>query len=94
MPIVKFLYKNVKKTIFTNKKKKQREKIKNVKIKIREFYTDDYFINELGIPRSEIEIFIKYCEPKNIVELYLNNQKLALIEILINESKKYLNDKN
>jgi len=48
-----------------------------------------FFINELKIPKDKINHFLAYCEYKNIIEKYYNNQLLDVIKILQDESKIY-----
>ncbi len=58
---------------------------------IRNSINDVFFIKKLNIPKEEINSFIYYCKSKGIIQMYLTNQKIEMIDILIEESKNYLN---
>jgi hypothetical protein len=49
----------------------------------------DYFTNNLKIPEDKINNFISYCDNRNILEKYYNNNQLEVIQILDEESKNY-----
>lgn len=57
--------------------------------KIRNLIKDQYFIHTLKIPKDSISHFLTFCIPKRIIELYNQNKKNELIDILIYESKGY-----
>lgn len=63
---------------------------KNAPDNIRNDFGDMFFTTTLKIPVSQIDHFIKYCQPKGIIDLYLNDQKIELTELMINESKVFL----
>ena len=52
-------------------------------------FGESFFIETLKIPREEIDDFIEYCKSKGISELYANNQKIEVIDLLLKESKVY-----
>ena len=62
--------------------------------KIRTDFGDLFFTETLTIPKEHIEDFINYCLPKGIAKLYVDNKKIELIEILLEESKAYKNEIN
>jgi len=49
----------------------------------------DYFIDKLQIPSESIHHFLSYCESKNIVQLYHENNLLEVIKILGEEANTY-----
>lgn len=51
---------------------------------------ETFFTKTLKIPRENIDEFLEYCKPKGITDLYISNQKIEMIDILIKESKNYL----
>ncbi|WP_457616118.1 hypothetical protein [Lutibacter sp.] len=53
-----------------------------------------FFTQQLKIPKEKINNFLQYCEYKNIIEKYYKNDLLAVIQILIDESKAYNAIKN
>jgi hypothetical protein len=83
--------------IFKNKKKQKRKQLKEERSKsiknIRTFYGDNFFVKQLKIKEAKIEEFLEYCEYKNVFALFLNNKKLEFVEVLLSESKKFLNEK-
>jgi len=56
---------------------------------IRIFISAKYFIDSLKIPLEEIDYFLEYCKSKGIVELYRQNRKIEVINLLINQSSEY-----
>jgi len=73
--------------------KKKRQKIAlTVPNKIRAEFGDTFFVNQLKIPKNKIDAFILYCESKGIVDLYMNDKKIELIQVLIKESKVFKKD--
>ena len=47
-----------------------------------------------NIPEDQINLFLSYCEYRDVVEKYYNNKELEVIEILNQESKNYNAIKN
>lgn len=56
---------------------------------IRDALGDSFFTNNLGIPKHHINLFIEYCAFKNIGVLFVNKQKLKLIDVFLNECENY-----
>ena len=56
---------------------------------IRKLITDSYFIETLNIKKEDISMFVEYCKPKGIIKMYKENKKMEVIDILIEESKKF-----
>lgn len=48
-----------------------------------------YFTDKLQIPEEKIHHFLAYCEDRNIIGEYYNNNLLIVIQILQEESKSY-----
>jgi len=72
--------------------RKLKKELKNKKAfpnKIKKELGVDYFTKKLHIPIEEIDRFLAYCEFKNIIEEYYNNNLLEVIKILQEESKTY-----
>ena len=57
--------------------------------KIKALLSEEFFINSLNIPFEKIDAFIEHCNSKGIIDLYINNKKIEVIDILIIESKNY-----
>jgi len=75
-----------------NKKLKKLKKLVTEKMTlddIRKLITDEYFTQTLNIKKDDIPIFIEYCKPKGIINLYKENKRLEIITILIKESKHF-----
>lgn len=79
-----------------NRRKKLLKKIsKEDKIlsKIREYYTDDFFITDLKIKQENINPFLNYCFKKKIITHYNKKDLLKLTSILMTESKSFPQEK-
>lgn len=59
---------------------------KNIK-KIRQYFTDGFFIQQLNIKKESINPFIEYCISKGIMNLYHKDKFLELTSVLIDNSK-------
>jgi hypothetical protein len=79
-------------------KKKRREKKEEENIiqkkrqapaKLRNELGDDVFVNQMDIPKVHIEPFIRYCQKKNILDLYVEGRMMEVIDILIKEKENY-----
>lgn len=57
--------------------------------KIRNKLGDDFFTKTLELPIEQIEPFINYCLPRGIANLYLQNRKLEMIDVLFKARKNY-----
>ncbi len=76
-------------------KKKEREYQKEAITspdKIRTELGDTFFINDLNISTDQIDAFILHCSSKGLIDLFLKNKKLEMINILIKESQIYKNN--
>jgi hypothetical protein len=60
--------------------------------KIREEFGDQFFISKLNIPIERIDAFIIYCKSKGIIDLFLQNKKIEMIDLFIKESKSFKNN--
>jgi len=56
---------------------------------IVDYLGESFFIETLKIPREEIDAFIEYSKSKGIIDLYIKNHKIEVIDILIKESLNY-----
>lgn len=70
-------------------RKKINFQIEFPKMLVSEF-GEKFFQDELQIPEDKYYHFLEYCNPLGIEELYQQNRKIELINILRTESKKYL----
>ena len=59
---------------------------------IRNHFQDDFFINTLKISKKNINVFINYCIPKDIIFLFNKKRYLDLVDIFITESKTFKNN--
>ena len=62
---------------------------KQFPIKIRKELGLAYFTDKLKIPEEKIDNFLAFCEDRNIIFEYYNNNLLQVIQILREESKNY-----
>ena len=53
-------------------------------------FGEEFFENDLKIPENKYHNFLEYCNPLGIENLYKENRKIELINILRKESKTYL----
>jgi len=56
---------------------------------LRKDLGDEVFEQELGIPKDHIESFIRYCQKKDIIDLYVDGRMMEVIDILVKEKDKY-----
>ncbi|MCF6222294.1 MAG: hypothetical protein L3J34_01070 [Flavobacteriaceae bacterium] len=73
-------------------KDKRDEINQNYILEIRDHYNDVFFINTLKIEQENINAFINYCIPENIIFLFNKKRYLDMVDIFINESKSFKND--
>ncbi len=92
--ILKPLTKEIKKIGKTKRNLKEIEKIyelnsKSAPEKIRNEFGDTFFIETLNISINQIDAFIIFCESKGIIDLYLKNKKIEMIDVFLKESKNF-----
>ena len=58
--------------------------------KILSEFGEPFFENDLGIPPEKYYNFLEYCNPLGIEDLYRQNRKMEMIDILKRESVTYL----
>jgi len=92
--LLKPLAKPISKIGATKRNLKKMERIYQGKItsapeKIRIESGDAFFTETLNIPKEHIKDFIEYYLPKGIANLYVDNKKIELIELLLVKSKAY-----
>ena len=78
-----------KKRDIKNEEREYQKNLKTVLENIRIEFGDVFFIKTLHIPLVRIDAFINYCEPYGIVDLFLKNQRIELIDLLIRESNNF-----
>lgn len=61
--------------------------------KIRKHFTDDFFITDLNIKPENINPFLNYCYKKNIINYFNKEDNLAVIGILMQESRTFPQNK-
>ncbi len=59
---------------------------------IRKYFQDDFFIQTINISKKNINAFINYCLPKDILFLFNKKRYLDMVNIFINESKSFKNN--
>lgn len=75
-----------------NKRKENESKLeKDIDVKMRKVYNDDFFSNVLLLEKDQINDFIFYAEDRGLDETYFKEGKeLDLLEFLVYQSKQYL----
>jgi hypothetical protein len=58
-------------------------------VKIRNFFTDDFFITGLHIQQEHINSFLNFCVKKNIIQFFNMKDNLRLTKILLLESNLF-----
>lgn len=96
--LASFILKPITKEISKIGKTKRELKIKEVNYqikskeapeKIRSDFGDDFFIIQLNISIEKIDAFIKHCISKGIIDLYIKDKKLEIMDLLIKESENF-----
>lgn len=60
--------------------------------KIRIEFGDSFFTKSLNISTDQIDGFILHCKSKGIIDLFLQNKKMEMIDVFLKESKIYKNN--
>jgi hypothetical protein len=60
---------------------------------LRKELGDDVFVHQMGIPKMHIEPFIRYCQKKKIIDLYVEGRLMEVIDILIKEKDNYIRER-
>ena len=69
--------------------KREISRKKQFPIKIKKELGIAFFTKDLNIPEEKIDNFLAYCEDRNVIFEYYNNNLLQVIQILREESKNY-----
>ncbi len=69
----------------------KKKRVPTIPEKIRTEFGNAFFIKTLKIPLEQIDFFIDYCKSKGIIDLYIKDRKVEVIDILIKESTIYRN---
>ena len=73
-----------------NKRNDEADLQKDLDVKMRKVYDDDFFRNVLLLQKDQINDFIFYAEDKGLDETYFKEGKeLDLLEFLVYQSKQY-----
>lgn len=73
-----------------NKRNDEADLQKDLDVKMRKVYDDDFFSNVLLLQKDQINDFIFYAEDKGLDETYFKEGKeLDLLEFLVYQSKQY-----
>lgn len=60
---------------------------------LRKELGDDVFVEQMAIPKIHIEPFIRYCQKKDIIDLYVEGRLMEVIDILIKEKDNYIRER-
>lgn len=61
--------------------------------KLRKELGDEVFVSQMGIPKTHIEPFIRYCQKKKIIDLYVEGRLMEVIDILVKEKDNYIRER-
>ena len=53
----------------------------------------EVFEEQFGIPSSHIEPFIRFCQKKDIINLYVDGKIMQVIDILLEEKDNYIRER-
>ena len=56
-------------------------------LKIRKYFTDDFFLTDLQIKKEHITPFLNYCIQKNIISYFKRNENILLTKVLMDASR-------
>jgi hypothetical protein len=76
-------------------RKKRAETLKKLSIedsqliRIRKYFTDDFFITDLQIQKEHINSFLNFCVKKNILHFFNKKNHLRLTKVLLRESNLF-----
>lgn len=76
-----------------NKERSETTRIARLKdsfsFKIKSDYGENFFVEWLNVPETEINIFLEFCHDNGLAELY-NSNEFLIKNFLVLQSKKYL----
>jgi len=72
------------------KKLLKNEKEDEILNSIRTYVSDDFLIENLLIPEDDILKYLDYCKTKGIVEYFKRDNKMKVVDILVESRKEYL----
>ena len=78
---------------YAAEKRRLRKEIKfkeNFPKKLLSEFGEKFFFDELKIPKEKYHVFLEYCNPSGIEELYKNGKVLEMLKTLQKESINYL----
>ncbi|MDX6745812.1 hypothetical protein SHK09_03330 [Polaribacter sp. PL03] len=81
----------------SNKREKVLKKIRledDRLLKIRKYFTDDFFITDLQIQEAHINSFLNSCMKRNIIYLFNKKDNLTLTTVLLSESRSFPQKEN
>jgi|TARA_B110000908_G_scaffold168142_1_gene222446 hypothetical protein len=58
--------------------------------KIRNHFTDDFFVSTLKIKKENINSFLEFCKNKHIISAYNSKNQIAFMTTIIRHSKSFL----
>lgn len=85
---------------FLNGSSKREKALKQIRLeddrllKIRKYFTDDFFITDLQIQEAHINAFLNFCMKRNIIYLFNKNDNLTLTTVLLSESRSFPQKEN
>ena len=58
-------------------------------VKIRKYFTDDFFITTLQIKKENINPFLNFCIKEKIIQVFNDKENIKLTNILVKQSKLF-----
>ncbi len=66
------------------------QKASEALINIEKEFGEEFFTKTLKLQKSQIEPFLKHCEAQGIIDLYITNKKIEVIDLMLKERENYL----
>ena len=58
-------------------------------LKIRDYFKDEFFINNLKVPEEDINNFIAHCIKKGVIQMYQSERYLEIVDVFIGSTESF-----
>lgn len=66
------------------------QKTTEAMVNIEEEFGEEFFTKTLKLPKLQIEPFLKQCEAQGIIDLYITDKKIEVIDLMLKERENYV----
>jgi len=66
------------------------QKTSEALVNIEKEFGEGFFTKTLKLEKSQIEPFLKHCESQGIIDLYITDKKIEVIDLMLKERENYL----